>query len=109
MTYTSEFTRELTSFVRWILYKDKFESETDAQNDLRVKFLKFLKENKVTQRSIANEININESILSAWKNNRSIPVQISSKKNRWTTACCSHLLDDSYAERIYFYLYERGY
>lgn len=109
MTYTSEFTRELTSFVRWILYKDKFESETDAQNNLRVKFLKFLKENKVTQRSIANEININESILSAWKNNRSIPVQISSKKNRWTTACCSQLLDDSYAERIYFYLYERGY
>lgn len=66
---------------RWFDYKSKNSEVTEEylQSELRERFLKYLRNNKVTQRQICKITGINESVLSQWKNKRFIGFQTLNK------------------------------
>lgn len=61
-------------------YKKNFNNEKDLQDTLRERMLLFIKNEKVTQKQIARETDINEGALSNWKNQKPIGISALSCK-----------------------------
>ena len=85
-------------FDLWMEYKKEFKTNEEAQDCLRNRMLKFIKETKIKQREIAKHSKISESVLSQWKNNRDIGFSDNNK--------LLHVFD---AGRLHRYLCDRGY
>ena len=85
-------------FDSWKEYEKGFQTEEDAQNHLRDRMKKFIKETKIPQKELARQTKISESVISQWKHNKDIGFSANNT--------LLYLYD---AERLNIYLSSNGY
>ncbi len=82
----------------FLVYSKRFQTDTEMNNHLRDRMIRYIKETKTTQKEIARQTKISEGVISRWKNNNDIGFQENNKN--------LYRLD---IERLNYYLSVKGY